>query len=203
MRHIRGLMGGRKLSARLIRKAKVAVVKYVKSAALVSPERFRVSAYISGIVRMRRPCGLTGHTFRPRSSVVSISNIGVNNRRLKLVTKPYSMRSCRRILRVTRGTGASKTGLLHNNTFGPEADPCTFRKLKLRKLSVLYTIERRIKLPVIARLVSSGCLSMFGRGISLVRVNTHGVRGFSLLGRLKRISHPVLLGEKLGTACRR
>ncbi len=153
---------------------------------------------------IRRPCGGTGHGFRPRGAIVRINGTGVNSNSLALVTNPYSIRSRRRVYAVTRSMGSTNTRLVHNNTFGPEASPCSFRKLHRRNLHLLTLTGRRAKLPVMARVVSVSRVSGFtGCSISMVRINTHGVRGFRLLGTLNAIGGPVLLGHNLTGACRR
>lgn len=179
------------------------MLNLVNSAAGVSVRCVSTRSVIRGMGEIRRPCGGTGEGFRPSGAIVGVgSGMAVNSNDLRVVTNPYSIRDRRRVIRVTGSIGTSNTALLENNTFGPHASPCTFRKLGTRKLSLLGATEERANLPVMARVVETSRVSVF-RGISVVRINTEGVRGFRLLGRLNGVSGPVLLGENLSTAVRR
>lgn len=174
----------------------------VNSADGVSVSLVRNLSVIRGMGEVSRPCGGTGEGFRPSSAVVSINKRGVNNKGFRCFTNPYSIRDHRRVVSVTGSIGGTNTGVLENNTFGPHASPCTFRKVHTRKLRLLLRTGGRANVPVIARVVSTSRVSLF-RGISVVRIKTEGVRGFRLLGRLNEVSGPVFLGHKLYTALRR
>lgn len=183
-----------------------AIVNLINGASIVSIRRVRNCRYISGIVHIRIPCGQTDQTFRPRSSIVPVNgkSIAVNNGGLTIVTNPYSVRAPSRVRNITYSITGTNTGVLHNNTFGPHASPCSFRNLNGGNLSVLHSTNHGTGLPIVARVVSTSGLPIFLRSnISVVRVKTQGVRGFSLLGTINGARGPILLGQNLDTAVRR
>jgi 3-deoxy-7-phosphoheptulonate synthase len=154
---------------------------------------------VESVIPILRPFKLASREIHRDPTVIRVGEVRIGKGGFALIGGPCSVESEAQILEVARQVREAGANLLRGGAFKPRTSPYSFQGLEQEGLKLLAKARHETGLPVVTEILSPEDVELVTEYADMLQVGARNMQNFSLLKKLGKIQHPILL--KRGMMC--
>lgn len=154
---------------------------------------------VESVIPILKPFKLASREFHRDPTVIQVGKVRIGNGGFALIAGPCSVESEAQILEAARQVHLAGANLLRGGAFKPRTSPYSFQGLEHEGLKLLAKARHETGLPIVTEILSPEDVELVAEYADMLQVGARNMQNFSLLKKLGKIQHPILL--KRGMMC--
>ena len=143
---------------------------------------------------------LASREYHPEDTVVDISGVKVGGNTIAIAAGPCSVESEQQLIEIAHAVKAAGAHMLRGGAFKPRTSPYAFQGLGEEGLKILAKAREVTGLPIVTEVMDTHEVSLVAKYADVIQIGARNMQNYSLLKRVGKTRHPVLL--KRGQGCR-
>lgn len=143
---------------------------------------------------------LASREYHPADTVIDISGVKIGGSIVTIAAGPCSVESEAQMIEIAECVKESGAHLLRGGAFKPRTSPYAFQGLGEKGLKILAKAREKTGLPIVTEVMDTHDVSMIAKYADVLQIGTRNMQNYSLLRKVGKTRHPVLL--KRGQGCK-
>lgn len=145
------------------------------------------------LVRITKPFKLASREMHPDDTLIELPPTRIGAGTFTIIAGPCSVESEENIMQVARELTRRGVHLLRAGAFKPRTSPYSFQGMEQAGLDILAKAREETGIRIVTEVMDAEHVSAVEDAADILQVGTRNMQNYSLLKRLARSRHPVLL----------
>jgi 3-deoxy-7-phosphoheptulonate synthase len=163
----------------------------------VQTDVFAVLPGVQSVTRVMKPYKLASREFHRKPSKINVSGVEIGGQRVVVMAGPCAVESEKQLMDTARAVKDCGAAIVRGGAFKPRTSPFSFQGLEEDALQMLAKVKSDIGIPVITEVLDIQNVELIAKYADILQVGARNMQNFSLLKRLSKLRHPILLKRGL------
>lgn len=163
----------------------------------VQTDVFAVLPGVQSVTRVMKPYKLASREFHHKPSKINVSGVEIGGQRVVVMAGPCAVESEKQLMETARAVKDCGAAIVRGGAFKPRTSPFSFQGLEEDALQMLAKVKSDIGIPVITEVLDIQNVELIAEYADILQVGARNMQNFSLLKRLSKLRHPILLKRGL------
>ena len=145
------------------------------------------------LVRVTKPYKLVSREMHPDDTLIELPPTRIGAGTFTIIAGPCSVESEENIMQVAHELTQRGVHLLRAGAFKPRTSPYSFQGMEQAGLDILAKAREKTGIRIVTEVMDAEHVSAVEQAADVLQVGTRNMQNYSLLKRLSRSRHPVLL----------
>jgi 3-deoxy-7-phosphoheptulonate synthase len=161
--------------------------------AVIDTARLESLPGVLELVRVTKPFKLVSREMQPDDTLIELPPACIGAGTFTIIAGPCSVESEENIMEVAHELTRRGVHLLRAGAFKPRTSPYSFQGMEQAGLDILAKAREETGIRIVTEVMDADQVSAVEEAADILQVGTRNMHNFSLLKRLSRSRHPVLL----------
>jgi 3-deoxy-7-phosphoheptulonate synthase len=159
----------------------------------LDPGEFESMPGVKEAIRVTRPYKLVSREVRKEDTRILVRGREVGGIPLAIIAGPCAVENEEQAMEVGERVAKAGAGFYRGGAFKPRTSPYSFQGLGEQGLRILSKVREATGLPVVTEAIDPESVSRVEDHADVIQIGARNMQNFSLLKRVGRSRHPVLL----------
>jgi 3-deoxy-7-phosphoheptulonate synthase len=152
---------------------------------------------VDEVIRVSKPYKLSSREFHPLDTTVKVGGVTIGGKEIVVMAGPCAVESEQQLFETANAVKAAGANILRGGAFKPSTSPYQFRGLGEPGLELLARVKKKVGLPVITEVMSTGDVELVAAYADILQIGARNMQNFSLLEEVAKTGKPVMLKRGL------